>query len=306
MKKYSIGVDIGGTNIKLGLVSSQGKVVRRDVIKTSQYGQTSATLIKVIIDSIESLRCAHQIKSSEILGVGIGFPGLIDPVRGVVKLLPNISGWKNVPVKKLMEAKLQYPVVIDNDVNVVTLGEWRFGAGKGFKDIICLTLGTGVGAGLILNDHLYRGPNYVAGELGHMPLNETGPDCNCGGFACFERYVGNQTLRAQAVKIFRRKHIQLEDVFALAHQKNAKALKFWQEVGGHIGNGLVGPVNLLNPSLIIVGGGVSNNWRFIRPMVHQIIQQRAMTVQAKHVKVVRATLGDDAGVIGAHVLVESS
>jgi len=166
------------------------------------------------------------------MGIGFGLPGLINPESGIVTFLPNIAGWKKVPLKKIMEEKTGLKTFIDNDVNLVTLGEWQFGAGIGSKNLICMTLGTGVGSGLIFNGALYRGEGFVAGELGHMPLNEKGLSCNCGGEACFERYVGNRYLMARAGKIFKNKNIQLEEVFALAEHGNVRAVQFWEEVAG--------------------------------------------------------------------------
>ena len=163
-----------------------------------------------------------------------------------------------------------------------------------------------MGAGLVLNGALYRGEGFVAGELGHMPLNEKGPDCNCGGWGCFECYVGNGHLLKEARKIFKKNTIELPDVFYLANQGNVRAIRFWEETAAHIGNALVGVVNLLNPRLIVLGGGVSNNYKFMGKTINAIINKRAMKVQAKMVKIVRAKLSDDAGIIGAQVLVKEA
>jgi len=233
-------------------------------------------------------------------------PGLIDSKRGIVNFLPNVPGWRNVPLKKILQNKIRVPVFIDNDVNLVTLGEWMFGAGQGCRNLLCLTLGTGVGGGLILNNALYRGEGFVAGELGHMPLNEKGPKCTCGGWGCFECYVGNASLMKKASKIFKRKNIQPPEIFAMANKGNKRAVSFWNEAADHIGNGLVGIVNLLNPRMIIIGGGVSNNYKYLGKTINSVIKKRAMRVQAKMVTVVRAQLGDDAGIIGAHALVKDA
>ena len=166
-----------------------------------------------------------------------------------------------------------------------------------------MTLGTGVGAGLILNNDIYRGPGFAAGEIGHIPLNEDGPDCGCGGYGCFERYVGNKSLQKLAAKVFRCKDITLEDVFRKAMEGKKKALQFWQDVGAKVGAGLIGPVNILNPECVIIGGGVSRSFEFIAPAVRKVILRRAMRTQANMVKVIRARLEDDAGLIGSKVLV---
>jgi len=306
MGHYTVGVDVGGTNIKFGLVNRSGSILARTSLDTKQFHRNKKKLINALIEEINSLIDSKNLKPKDILGIGFGLPGLIDSKKGIVNFLPNVPGWKNVPLKNIVQKKLHIPTFIENDVNLITLGEWQFGAGKGYQNMMCMTLGTGVGAGLVLNNALYRGEGFVAGELGHMPLNEKGPNCNCGGWGCFECYVGNGLLLKQVRKIFKRDSIQLPDVFYLAKQGNVCALRFWNDTAVHIGNALVGVVNLLNPRLIIIGGGVSNNYKFLGPTINAIIKKRAMKVQAKMVKIVRAKLGDNAGIIGAQVLVKEA
>lgn len=304
MKQYTIGVDVGGTNIKLGLVNRSGIIIARAFLETKSFCKNKKKLIDAIVGAICDLIACEGIKSKDILGIGLGLPGLIDSKRGIVNFLPNISGWRNVPLKDIIQKKLHIQTLVDNDVNLITLGEWKYGAGKGQSNLLCMTLGTGVGGGLILNGGLYRGEGFVAGELGHMPLNEQGSRCSCGGWGCFECYVGNGHLLKKAAKIFKKKNIQLPDVTRLANQGNACAIRFWEETAMHIGNGLVGVVNLLNLRLVVIGGGVSNSYKFMGKTINSVIRQRAMRVQSKMVKVVRAKLGNDAGIKGAQVLVK--
>jgi glucokinase len=306
MGKYIIGVDVGGTNIKLGLVGPSGQILAKTNLSTKSYNHGRAKLIDGLIHAIQQLAQENKIDRKDILGVGIGLPGLVDFQKGVVAAMTNIPGWRDVPLKDIAQKKLKVPVCIDNDVNLITLGEWKFGAGRGCRNLVCMTLGTGVGGGLILNNALYRGEGFAAGEIGHIPLNEKGPDCNCGGAGCFERYVGNRYLLDMAVKIFKNKNIRLEDIFHLAREGNSSAVRFWQETAAHIGNALVGIINLLNPRLIIIGGGVSGNYRFMQETIRKVIRQRAMKVQRNMVQIVRARLGDEAGIIGAYVLVRES
>ncbi|MCR4336319.1 MAG: ROK family protein [Candidatus Omnitrophica bacterium] len=306
MSKFIVGIDVGGTNVKAGLVEKSGKIIARTSLNTKAFNQNKNQLILAMVGMIKDFLIDHHLKSSQIVGIGIGLPGLIDPPRGVVRFLPNIPGWENVRLAEIFKKKLGIPAFLENDVHLITLGEWKFGAGRGATDMICMTLGTGVGSGLILNNQVYRGPAYVAGELGHMPLNEEGPDCACGGYGCFERYVGNQALLEKAKAQFQDANITLEDMTALAREKNPQALKFWEEVGQQVGNGLVGVVNLLNPKLIVIGGGVANaNFPFLSKSILQTIHRRAMKVQGAMVKIKRAQLGNDAGLQGAWVLVKS-
>lgn len=306
MALCTIGVDVGGTNVKLGLVASSGKILAKANLVTKNYSEHPSQLIDALIAAIRTLIQDNGKTVKDLAGIGIGMPGLINFPKGTVIFMPNVPGWNNIPLAKTIQKKLNFPVFIDNDVNLIALGEWKLGAGRGYKNLVCITLGTGVGGGLILDGGLYRGEDFVAGEIGHIPLNEDGPVCNCGGKACFERYVGNGTLMAKAAKMFGKKDIRLEEVFALADEGNARAVQFWKETATHIGHGLVGVINLLNPRLIIIGGGVANNWKFMGPKIQEVIHQRAMNIQKNAVKIVRAQLGDGAGILGAHILVKES
>ncbi len=294
MDRHILGIDVGGTNVKLGIVAPGGKITARANIATKKYSRSKHQLIKAMVHASTDLMAAEGLRPDDFCGVGIGLPGLIDPVEGVVRYLPNIAGWRNVPLQSILEKDLGLPVFIENDVNMITLAEWRFGAGQGYRNFMCITLGTGVGGGLILNDSMYRGEGFVAGEVGHMPLGDT----------TLEGHIGNRVLREKAGKIFKNKSIELPDVFALAKQGNVRAVEFWEEVGVHLGTTLAGVINLLNIRLVIVGGGVSNNFRFFAPALKATIKARAMRVQAGMVKVARCKLHDDAGIIGARILVE--
>ncbi len=305
MPKHILGIDVGGTNIKLGLIDHVGRIIRRNNLSTKSYIRNKKILIDALLNHIHDLLYLENLKNKDLLGIGIGLPGLVDPKRGIVKSLTNIPGWQNVALKKIFQKSLKIPTFIENDVNLITLGEWKLGAGKGCQDLVCITLGTGVGGGLILSNELYYGAGFATGEVGHIPLNEKGPVCNCGGMGCLEVHVSNRTLLKKAQEIFKKKAITIEDVYQLANRGNKLAIQFFEETATHIGNGLTGVVNLLNPRLIIIGGGISNNWKFLFRTIQQIIQGRAMKVQGKMVKIVRAKLGDDAGIMGAYVLVKT-
>ena len=215
MGKYVLGIDIGGTNIKMGLVAPTIDVIDRTEFATKSFARDRKKMIGQIVDHIDGLIGKNGLVPKDIQGIGIGLPGLVDTPRGVVRFLPNIPGWQNVPLKKDLEKKLAIPVFLENDVNLIALGEWRYGAGRDVRNMVCMTLGTGVGSGLILDGQLYRGPGFAAGELGHMPLNEQGPSCGCGGYGCLESYVGNKHLVARAQAIMGRKEVTLEKMNAL-------------------------------------------------------------------------------------------
>ena len=306
MRLCTIGVDVGGTNIKLGLVASSGKIIAKTNLATKTYAHRPRHLINALVAAIRTLLQENGKTIKDIAGIGIGLPGLIDVAKGNVIFMPNVPGWKNIPLRRIVQSKLRLPVYMDNDVNLVALGEWKLGAGKGYRNLVCITLGTGVGGGLVLNGELYRGEGFVAGEIGHVPLNEQGPECNCGGIGCFERYVGNRTLVSKAAKMFNNKNIRIEDVFALADRGDVRAVRFWRETATHIGNALVGVINLLNPRLIVIGGGVANNYKFMEKTIKKVIRRRALKIQRNMVRIVRARLGDEAGILGADILVKES
>lgn len=302
VKRFIIAIDLGGTNLKCALLDSSLKIKAKSSFNTKSFVDKDK-LIQGIIDSINSFILRQGLKRDDILGVGIGLPGPVDTFKGVVHFLPNIPGWKKVKLSSILKQKTNLPIFIDNDAKLMTLAEHCQGAAGGYQNVLCLTLGTGVGGGLILNDSLYRGFDNASGEIGHFPLNEKGPFCGCGGQACLETYIGNSRILRQARKLFGT-GVTLEKVSGLAARNNAKAVAFWGGVGRKLGVVLSGVVNLLNLDAIVIGGGVSGAGAALFASVKKTLKQRAMSVQSKRVKVFRARLGVDAGLIGAGCLVK--
>lgn len=314
---FTIGIDLGGTNTKLALVNDKGRIVTRRLILTTEY-PARETFIEAISDCIKEILATRKLKLKAIRGIGIGTPGLVDSRRGIVYSLTNIPGWDKVPLKRMLEKKTRLPVFVDNDVNLMALGEFKFGAGRGAKNLVCLTLGTGVGGGIIIDGRLYRGVTLSAGEIGHICVNENGPQCNCGGRGCLERYVGNKYIVALAARKIRqgKKTIitklvnnDLSKVTPFILSKAARrgdelAVSIWQETGKHLGVALAGVVNLLNPEVIVIGGGVANAGKVLFDALRKTVRERAMEIPAKAVKIVRAKLGEDAGIMGAVTLVK--
>ncbi len=300
-KKVKIGVDLGGTRIKIGLVDEKGHVLYR-LQRTTPFRAKQSELIEAITASAIELIDRAGLGRKDIKGVGIGVPGPVDSKKGIVHYFPNIKGWDNVHLRSILQKKLGIKVVLDNDVNAMALAEFKFGAGRGARNLICLTLGTGVGGGIILDGRIYRGSTMCGGEIGHIPINEKGPRCNCGGIACLERYIGNRYILNNSRKHFGN-NITLERLTSLAKKGNKRALRIWHDIGRKLGVALAGVVNLLNPDMIVIGGGVSNAGELILGALRMEIRSRAMKDQARHVKVVRARLGSDAGMVGASLLV---
>ena len=300
-KKVKIGIDLGATRLKLAVVDEKGKCSYRREVDTL-FASDRAALIDSIASNVKDIIKTSGIAKRSILGVGIGVPGPVDSKRGIVRYFPNIKGWEQVPLKSILEKKLRLKVALDNDVNAMTLGEYKFGAGKGAENLICITLGTGVGGGIIINGEIYRGSTMCAGEIGHIPINEKGPKCNCGGIACLERYIGNRYILYRSKRVFG-KDVALERLDVLAAKGNKKAIGIWEDVGRKLAVALTGVVNLFNPDIIVIGGGVSKAGEFIFGPLRRELRARAMRDQARHVKIIRAKLGDNAGIIGSSLLV---
>ena len=303
-RKWTVGVDFGGTNIKVGLVRADGRVVRTQLL-SSKGIRRPASFTEGVSGVVESLAQSVGVRASQLCGVGVGAPGPVDTARGVVHSMVNVSGWREVPLGRQLERRLRCRCVVDNDVNLVALGEWRFGAGRNARYLVCLTLGTGVGGGLLFEGALYRGASGAAGELGHMVIDPTGPRCGCGARGCLEAHVGTAAILSLGRRAIRQgaRPLTPELIAHAAQHGNARARRVWVEVGRRLGIGLANLVNLLNPDRIIIGGGVANAWRFFYPTMMATMRSQAMDVPGRAVRVVRARLGNHAGIVGAAVLV---
>lgn len=297
---YIIGIDLGGTNIKIGILDKAFKIKAKTILSTKEFSGKNS-LIAAISGGILLLLSKCKIKKQYILGIGIGLPGPIDYQKGMVHYFPNIAGWRNVPLAKIIARQTGFPVFIDNDVNLIALAESRFGAGRLAKNMVCLTLGTGVGGGIIVEGGLYRGSSFSAGEIGHIPISFSGPKCGCGARGCLESYIGNSHILAKAKRVFGK--ITLEQLSCKAKSGDIKAVKIWRQIGGYLGFALTGVVNFFNPDCIVIGGGVSGAGNVLFDQVRKTIFQRAMSPAKNKVRVVKTQLGNDAGIIGAALLV---
>ena len=318
MKRYIAGVDIGATHTKVAVLNSKGRILIRDKFDTQSYKRNR--LVDAISDSLTSLSDRLKLKKRDFLGLGVGMPGLLDFKRGLVFYFINIKGWRDVPFKRLLEKRTHLRTFIDNDVKVMAKGEMTYGAGKGHANVICLTLGTGVGGAVIIDGKLRRGNDLVAGEIGHIPINENGPKCNCGGIGCLEAYVGRdyflndvrreiqKGVRTSVLKManYNMADITPELLAEAAKRGDRFSIRKWEEMGRHIGVALVGVVNLLNPEIVVIGGGIAETGNFIFGPLRKTLNKRAMKIQGRTVQVVKAELGNDAGVIGAAELVKDN
>ncbi|MBI4436423.1 MAG: ROK family protein [Candidatus Omnitrophica bacterium] len=318
-KEISLGVDFGGTRIKIALVDSKGRILHRAAVAVRRSWPRKK-LFGVLVQTIENFLNTHTPSKKSLLGVGMGLPGLIDFKRGFVHRFINVRGFRNLPLASMLRRRLKLPVFIDNDVNLMTLGEATYGAARGFSQVVCMTLGTGVGGGLILNGELYRGSSLSAGEIGHVPVSRGGPLCACGHRGCFETYVGNRAIVERARQRIRAGECTIaldlvdgkvsrltpEVLSRAAKRGDRLSLSIWKEVGEWIGIALAGVVNVYNPDRIVIGGGVSEAGSVLFRPVRESLRTHALAWPLKNFEVVPAKLGNDAGVIGASVLVRRS
>ena len=306
MKDSYMGVDIGGTNLKIALFDYDFRYVD---FKTypSNNEVNPEDVILLIKERVKSLSENYNIRS-----LVCGLPGLIDYKRGYIHSLTNINGWDNLYFKKMLRSSIKMPVFIDNDVNLAAFAEHQLGSGKGSNNMLMVSLGTGVGGGLILNGEIYRGCNNAVSEVGHIQLNPRGPKCSCGNRGCLESYVGNRRLLTHLkrglknsksiLKKIAISDLELEDVAQAAVLGDKFSVDFWDYAASKLTQALTGVINILNLEKIIVGGGVSNAGESLLSPLKYHIKEQAMDIQGKSVKIVRARFKDRSGVVGAGLL----
>lgn len=317
-EKFRIGVDIGGTNVKIALVNKQGEVSYPKTVPTHAEKGYEYT-INNIIQCIKDLMQEAGMDKNSLEGIGFGFPGQIDCDNGVVRILPNIPGWIDVPVAEIMQKEFGVPVKVDNDVRCMALAELNYGAGAGCKNLVCITVGTGIGSGLVVNGKLVRGASNAAGEIGHIKLQmHDGPICGCGDTGCFEAFASGPAIVAMAKEYIAggkgtkyreiagsTESITPAIVCQAAQQGDVVAKKIFERMGEYLGIGLSGVVNLLNPEKIVIGGGVADADDILFEPLRRTLKDRAMPIQGDAVTVVKAQLGNTAGLIGASLLIDN-
>ena len=303
----TIGMDLGGTNIKAGLVSVEGKILEEKEVATEVRDGVDHVLNRMAGVIRDLAKTANRAR---VKGAGIGLAGQINIKRGIYHSGPNFPGWSNVPVALELEKRGGVPVVIDNDANLAALGEYAFGAGRGITEMLLLTLGTGVGGGLILNGQLYHGASDLAGEVGHASIDPDGPVCACGRKGCLEAFVGTkgillrlkQKMDGGAESVLRKKvfeSIVPKDIAMAAEQGDRIAIEVLHETGDILGFGLANFADILNIERIVIGGGVANAGDLILQPAREAFRREALKVVADACTIVKAELGNTAGLVGA-------
>ena len=311
-KHLVLALDVGGTNFRLALADENGKVLRQR--KDHSYPERGPEqAISQITDAAKEM--LSSVSPDSIKGMGIAIAGLVNPVTGVLLTSPNLPSWYNTPLKEIFERELQLPVWIGNDANLATLGEHRFGAGRGSDDIIYLTVSTGIGGGVITAGNLLVGSSGFAAELGHMTIDLNGPRCKCGNIGCLEVMASGTAIARLALESLSRGKASgitdlvsgdLTKVTAVVVAKAARAgdllaSEIMHTAATNLGVGVVNLVHIFNPELVIIGGGVSQAGDLIFDPVRQVVAERIMPDIT--VDILPAKLGDAPGLLGAVALV---
>lgn len=296
---YAIGIDLGGTYIKSAIIDSKGKIIKQ--YKTESYSSISP---QKVIKQIE--KCITELKkgfSRKILGIGIGAPGIV--TGGIVKYPPNFKSWKEVNLKRHFEKKFKLETEVDNDANCAGLAELKFGYGRKHKSFIFLTLGTGIGGAIVTDGSLYRGEQNGAGEFGMMSINFNGPYCRGGNYGAVEAYLGRNYFlenEKSQVKLLGKK-IDIDDIQKLAGKNNKTARELFKKYGFYLGVGLANYFNLMDVRTAILGGGISNAYKYFITECIKTIKERSIKTIRNKFKVLKSNINNNAGVLGAAALV---
>jgi glucokinase len=313
-KGWIVGVDLGGTNIAVGLVPFQGGDVHGLRSQPTQGQRGPKFVVDRIVEMVDSA-IADVVGvdgRGQVAGVGIGSPGPLDRASGMVINTPNL-GWRNFPLRDLIANALRLPATLDNDANCATYGEWWLGAGRGVETLVGLTLGTGIGGGIVLNGEIHHGVSDVAGEIGHMTIDSTGRHCNCGNYGCLEAYASGPAIALRAIEGIqagvntvltelvggRLESITAATVYEGVVLEDAYATEVMKDTAKFLGTGVANLINILNPGMIVISGGVTRAGEHLFDPLRAEVRRRAFKSAEEHCQIVPAQMPDRAGVVGA-------
>jgi len=299
MSEFSIGVDLGGTNLRAAAVSRDGRMID----KISGRTHLSAGREAVIEDIARAIGGLKEKSSGDRLaGVGIGVPGFIDIEKGLIVGSNNLPEFDGFPVRDEIERLLGTQVILENDANAAALGEKWIGAGRDVNDLVLLTLGTGIGGGIISNGRVIHGCRGMAGELGHTTVFPNGNPCGCGNYGCLEKHASATAVVAMARMLSLGENLTSEGVYRLAVGGNEKARMVFRSMGTALGIAIGNLVNIFNYPLYLLSGGVLAAWDLFAPPMMEQIELRSFTFRNAKTRVEKATLGNEAGLYGAAYL----
>ena len=296
MQRIALALDLGGTNIRLAAVGEDGTIYSRLRAETPK-GASGGDVVDRIINLADECRSGIE-NGSRVFAIAAAVPATIDIEAGVLTKLPNLKCLEGVSLRDELSKRLGIEAILENDATAAAIGENWMGVSRGVDDSICVTLGTGVGGGLIINGRPFRGKDGTAGEVGHICVESEGVPCGCGGRGCVEQYASATAV----VRIARESGLDVDSalsVYELATGGNEVAAGVFQSMGSYLGIGLASLVNVLNPEMIVIGGGVAAAWDCFIDVVRKEVDGRSFREPAERVKIVRAELGDDAGILGA-------
>ncbi len=308
MSAIFAGVDLGGTNIKAGLVTEEGDIVHRHAIAT-RAPEGPAAVARRICRAVA--KCARDagVDPGRPAGVGIGAPGTIDRREGVVTFSPNLPGWHDVPLRRMVQEALDLPCTLENDANVAALAEQWIGAGRGASSLVLFTLGTGIGGGIVLDGHIWHGANGVAGEIGHMSINPDGPRCGCGNRGCLEAYASATAMvrrlreavqaGADTPLASHLDSVTARDIHRAALEGDAVAAENIAQTGRYLGVAVSNVMHMLNPRVVAFSGGVTGAGEMLLSPLREEATWRTMDDSRREVKVCLGELAETAGIIGA-------
>ena len=305
----TIGVDVGGTKVAAGVVDEAGTILARTRRPTPSSSPSDVE--DVIADCVRELRVEH----ADVEAVGVGEAGFIDAQRATVLVAPNLS-WRNEPLRDAVAERVGLPVVVENDANAAAWAEYRFGAGRGELHLVVVTVGTGIGGGIVLDGQLYRGRFGIGAEFGHMRISMSGRRCGCGQHGCWEQYCSGRALLHEAREIAdvqrgygsrllelgngRPEGIEAIEVTTAAREGDPAALDCFEEIGGWLGQGLADLAAVLDPGAFVIGGGVADAGELLLAPARRVFGQRLTgTASRPHAEIRLAELGNDAGLVGA-------
>lgn len=306
-----LSIDLGGTNLRVAAVTAEGKILEREKRSSDAKSTTSKTL-RNIEEAIRTIVSRLGEQQKMIQGIALGFPGIVDPEKGVVYQSPHFPNWKNLAFADHFRKKFPWPVKADNDANLAALGEGWLGVGKGLKNFVMITLGTGVGGALVLDGKIFHGDRGFAGEVGHICIETHGYDCACGSHGCLEMYVSTQGIlrnmehtddtegREKFLVNFRGNidRVTVQDLYEAALDGNIFANVTFKKMGYYLGIGLASLINTLGVDTFVIGGGVSYAWDFFADAARKELSEHTYRETASHVQLKKAVLGDDAGLVG--------
>ena len=304
--EYIIGLDLGGTFLKYALGEPNGKLILHSK-KPSEGNKPQEVVFGVIFSAIEEMLQEAEKRNGKVVAIGLGSPGAVHFEKG--KLMgntPNLRYWGDAEIKKNIEGKFSIPTWADNDANLMVLAEATRGAAQGHKYVIALTLGTGIGGGILINGEIYRGVNYAGAELGHVSIAYNGRPCNCGGIGCIEQYASAPAMVREYIEMLTARQkplpkgqITTEMIFARVKEGEPEAIETVDRTCEYLGSALASIINAFNPEIIVIGGGVSEAGdEFVQQIWHSL-NRRAAGPVLSGLKLVRAQLGNKAGMVGA-------